>query len=143
MTVAFRNVEADPDDPVAQWPTEAVRAALERGGLPEWRRLATEIDAEPWGPTARRIEEIIAAGGPYGVGELFGRLIDAARSGAEARERAEVTDELRSLIEASGLSQAEFARRLGTSGSRLSTYVNGSVVPSATLVVRARGVAGR
>jgi hypothetical protein len=34
----------------------------------------------------------------------------------------------------------EFARRLGTSASRMSSYVNGSVVPSATLMVRARNV---
>ncbi len=30
-TLTFRNVGASPDDPVAQWPQEAIQAALERG----------------------------------------------------------------------------------------------------------------
>ena len=59
MTVSFRNVSVRPADPVAEWPTEAVRAALERGGLPEWRRIADEIAKEPWGRTARQVEEVL------------------------------------------------------------------------------------
>ena len=41
--LAFRNVDASPDDPVEDWPTEAVQAALERGGLSHWRRLVATI----------------------------------------------------------------------------------------------------
>ena len=40
------------------------------------------------------------------------------------------------------MSKSTFARRIGTSGSRLSTYLNGSVVPSAALMVRMRRVVG-
>jgi transcriptional regulator with XRE-family HTH domain len=39
---------------------------------------------------------------------------------------------------ASGLSRAEFAARIGTSPSRLSTYATGKVVPSAAMLVRMR-----
>lgn len=41
----------------------------------------------------------------------------------------------------SGLSRAEFASRVGTSASRLSTYVSGRVTPSAALLLRMRRVA--
>ena len=140
MTVAFRNVRSGPTDPVSRWPTEAVQAALERGGLAEWRRLAEEVRARPWGRTARQIEEVLSHSRPYGTAELLERTVETARARAEGEERAAVAAELRELVRRSGLVQAEFARRLGTSASRLSSYVNGAVVPSATLMVRARRI---
>jgi hypothetical protein len=51
----FRNVSASPDDPVEQWPQEAIQAALERGSLSHWRRLARAIHADPWGPVATAV----------------------------------------------------------------------------------------
>jgi transcriptional regulator with XRE-family HTH domain len=45
------------------------------------------------------------------------------------------------LVARSGLSKQGFAERIGTSRSRLSTYMSGQVVPSATLMVRMRRVA--
>lgn len=141
MTVAFRNVTARPTDPVGEWPTEAVRAALERGGLSEWRRIAEAIRSSPWGRTARQVEEVLSHSRPYGVAELLERTIATARGRAEAAERQAVAGELRALIASTGTTQAEFARRIGTSAPRLSSYVNAAVVPSATLMVRARKVA--
>ncbi len=142
MTVAFRNLTTRPDDPVARWPTEAVQTAIERGGLGEWRRLADGIRADPWGRTARQVEEVLSHSRPHGITALLGRVITGARETAELDERAEVSSELRALVAVSGLTQADFAKRMGTSGSRMSSYVNGGVVPSATLMVRARRVAG-
>ena len=142
MTVAFRNVSSRPTDPVENWSTEAVQAALERGDLAEWRLLVEAVGANPWGRTARQIEEVLGHSRPYGTAELLERSIEAARARTEAEERAAVAVELRELVRRSGLLQAEFARRLGTSASRMSSYVNGSVVPSATLMVRARNVRG-
>jgi transcriptional regulator with XRE-family HTH domain len=57
---------------------------------------------------------------------------------AERQERQEVAAEIRRAIDQSGLSRTEFASRIGTSASRLSTYVAGKVAPSATLMVRIR-----
>jgi hypothetical protein len=37
----FRNIAASPSDPVETWPFEGILAAVERGTLPDWRRLAT------------------------------------------------------------------------------------------------------
>ena len=52
-------------------------------------------------------------------------------------DRAKVVSELRSTQRASGLSQASFARAMGTSASRLSTYLTGGTVPSAAWFLRA------
>lgn len=54
------------------------------------------------------------------------------------KDTIEVMRYLRSAVGASGLSQARFARALGTSASRLSTYLTGDTSPSARLLVRAR-----
>ncbi len=138
MPLAFRNVTADPDDPVESWPAEAVRTALERGGLSHWRRLATAIRADPWGPLARAVEEAIAIDPPYGSGALMAEMLKQAREQQDRRDREEVAAEITDLVARSGLTRAEFASRIGTSASRLSTYLAGTVTPSAALLVRMR-----
>lgn len=50
---------------------------------------------------------------------------------------------IRDLVARSGLSQQDFALRLGTSRPRLSTYMTGKVTPSASLMVRMRRIAAR
>jgi DNA-binding transcriptional regulator YiaG len=139
-TLTFRNVDLSPADPVSTWPIEAIQTALERGGLSDWRRLAKAVMAQPWGPVARRIEEVLRYSRPYGVAELMERVIDRARSEAEQAERAAVALEIGRLVERSGLSRADFASQIGTSPSRLSTYATGKVTPSAALMVRMHSV---
>lgn len=141
MTLAFRNIDVDPDDPVTDWPTEAVLTALERGGLSHWRRLAAAVRDDPWGPVAQRVEEALSITRPYGVAELMEGAIATARARAEEWERATVAVEIAELARASGMTRRDFARAVGTSASRLSTYVNGSVTPSAAMLVRMRRVA--
>ena len=137
----FRNVDASSDDPVEVWPLEAIQTALERGSLKHWRRLAAAIKAQPWGRVARDVEEVLTYNRPYGIAEAMEGVIEQARRDAEAAERTAVAEEIKRLIEASGLSRREFASRIGTSVSRLSTYATGKVTPSAALVVRMTSVA--
>ena len=139
----FRNVEADPAAPVETWPLEALRAVLERGDLADYRRVAAGIAADPWGPVARRVEDILGYSAPYGAAPLMRRVIDQSRERAELDDREWVCRALRASVVASGLTQAEFAARLGTSASRLSTYLSGRVVPAATVLARAEAVAKR
>lgn len=138
MPLAFRNLSISPTDPVADWPTEAVQSALERGDLEHWHRLAVEIDRDPWGPTARQVEEVLSHTRPYGIAEAMETVIAQARSRAEQRERAAVAREIRRAVDRSGLTHAAFASRIGTSPSRLSTYLSGKVTPSAALLMRIR-----
>jgi DNA-binding transcriptional regulator YiaG len=138
MALTFRNLTTDPAEPVANWPTEAVQTALERGDLADWHRLAAEVGRYPWGRTARQLEEVLSYSRPYGVAEAMEAVIARARARAEQAERMEVASEIQRAVDRSGLTRAEFASRLGTSTSRLSTYLTGKVVPSATLMVRIR-----
>ena len=148
MSLRFRHLDATPDAPVSTWPTEGVLAAVERGYLRDWRRIAAAVRADPWGPVARRLEDALAVSRPYGTAVLLERALQRAREEAAATERAEVARRVHALLDASGLGRAAFAEAMGTSPSRLSTYLNGKVMPSAALVVRmeriaaARGQAG-
>ena len=143
MALAFRNLTITPEAPVSQWPTEAVQIALERGDLADWHRIVAAIRAEPWGKTARQVEEVLSHSRPYGIAEAMQTALHRAREQAEARERAMVAAEIRDAVRRSGLSRADFASRIGTSASRLSTYTSGKVIPSAALMVRIRHAAGR
>jgi DNA-binding transcriptional regulator YiaG len=143
MTTAlkFRNLTASPDDPVETWPFEGILAAVERGTLPDWRRLAKAIQSDPWGPVAQQVLEAVRLSRPYGTTELLEGVVSRARRLAADSERRTVAAEVRRLVSGSGLSQHDFADRIGTSRSRLSTYMSGKVVPSAALLVRMRRVA--
>lgn len=143
MTVAFRNVDVDAGSAVADWPFEALVTAIERGTLDDWVRITTAIDADPWGPVARQVEDYLAYEAPYGVGPLLARAIARSRREAEERDRADVAAEVGELVAASGLSMGELASRLGTSRTRLSTYRSGRVVPSAALMSRLRRTVAR
>jgi hypothetical protein len=125
----FRNITASPEDPVETWPFEGVLAAVERGTLPDWRRLARAIRADPWGPVAQQVLEAVQLSRPYGTTELLEGVVNRAREIAADSERAEVASEVRNLVRTSGLSQQDFAARLGTSRSRLSTYMWARLCP--------------
>lgn len=143
MTLKFRNVAISPDRPVSEWPGEAVLTALERGSLCDWRRLARAVQQEPWGPTARRIEQALGVRRPYGIAPAMEAVLAAARQQQVERERRAVAQQVRQLIAASRLKQSEFAAGIGTSRSRLSTYATGKVVPSAAMLVRMQQFARR
>lgn len=137
----FRNVDASPDDPVAQWGFEGLLAAIERGGMRLWDRIAAELRRQPYGAVARLLEhEVINAVSHEGERELFRQVLARARRRSEQDAKIEVVKRLRSLLARSGLSQRDFAAQLGTSASRFSTYLNGKVTPGADLLIRAERI---
>ena len=143
----FRNVDASPSDDVTTWPYEAIVTAIERGLVPDWKPLFAEIRRSPWGPVARRIERHVSRPPDDGVerdaaSTLFRLAIEAARTDAEAQERAEVAERVRAAIARSGRTAAQFAALVGTSASRLSTYATGRVTPSAAMLVGMERPAG-
>ncbi len=137
----FRNITASVDDPVDTWPFEGILTAVERGTLPDWRRLAAAIRADPWGPVAQQVLEAVELSRPYGTAELLTTIVERARQHAAAAERDQVADDIRGFVARSGLTQQDFALRIGTSRSRLSTYMSGKVMPAASLMIRMRRVA--
>ncbi len=142
MALQFRNVDASPDDDVRTWPYEALVTVVDRGLVPDWQPVFAEIRRSPWGRVARRVERYLTYRDPDGVGTLFRLAIDRARSDADQRDRAEAAARVRAAVDRSGLTNAEFASLIGTSASRLSTYLNGKVTPSAALLVRIERAGG-
>ncbi len=139
MTVRFRNV--DVPENVADWPYEAIVTALERGTVSDWAVLTREVASDPWGETARQVEDYLSYAEDAAVAGLLHRRIAAARDEVDSADREEVARTVRNLVARSGLSRKAFARRIGTSRSRLSTYCSGTVTPSASLMLRMERVA--
>lgn len=141
MALTFRNLTVSPEDPVEAWGFEGLMAAVDRGDLGDWRRIARAVRNDPWGEVALTLDEVFALAEDSGAVETLRSARDLARRQRETEERQEVARTLARHLAATDLSQAEFARRLGTSPSRFSTYLSGKVVPSATMLVRAEHLA--
>jgi len=112
--LSFRNVDADPVDPVESWPYEALVTALERGLIDDWARVNRAFMKDPWGPVARDVEAYLSyADAEAGVSVLMGELIARARLASEAADRQAVADEVREMVRRSGMSRAAFAAAIG------------------------------
>lgn len=101
MTLAFRNVDAVPHGRVSEWPYEALVTAIERGTVGDWSRITAEIAREPWVEVARQVEEYLDYATPYGVGPLLRRKVQHARADSAQRERQQVAEHVRWLVEQS------------------------------------------
>ena len=136
MPVGFRNVDASPTDDVRTWPYEALVAVIDRGLVGDWQPIFVELRRSPWGRVARRVEHYLSYREPDGVSALFTLAIERSRVDTDRSDRAEVASRVRAAVASSGLTNRGFARLVGTSASRLSTYLNGKVTPSAAMLVR-------
>ncbi|MGO9381660.1 MAG: XRE family transcriptional regulator [Mycobacterium sp.] len=133
----------DPDQPVEFWPTAAIRAALQGGDIATWKRIAAALKRDPYGRTARQVEEVLDGTRPYGISKALWEVLERARAHLEANERAEVARHVRLLVDRSGLGQLEFASRIGVSSEDLAAYLDGSMSPSASLMIRIRRLSDR
>lgn len=136
MPVAFRNVDASPTDDIRTWPYEALVTVIDRGLVSDWQPIFAEVRRSPWGNTARRVEQYLSYRDPDGVSTLFSLAIERARSDADQTDREEVADRVKRAVDDSGLTQRDFAQLIGTSASRLSTYLSGKVTPSASTLLK-------
>lgn len=124
------------DKPVEFWPTAAIREALETDDLTVWQRIVTAIKRDPYGRTARQVEEVLESTRPYGVSKALSEVLTRTRENLEANERAEVARQIRVLLGRSGLKPQEFASRIGVPGEELASYLEGKSSPPASLMVR-------
>jgi DNA-binding transcriptional regulator YiaG len=131
------------DRPVEFWPTAAIRAALETDDLTVWQRIVVAIKRDPYGRTARQVEEVLETARPYGVSKALAEVLTRTREHLEANERAEVAQQIRALLDRSGLGQQEFASRIGVPSKDFAAYLSGETSPSASLMVRMRKLADR
>jgi len=129
--------------PVEFWPTSSIRAALETDDLTVWQRIVTAIKRDPYGRTARQVEEVLDTAHPYGVSKAMAEVLTRTRQHLEETECAEVARHVRLLLERSGLAQEEFASRIGVPIDQLASYLGGAVSPSASLMIRMRRLSDR
>jgi hypothetical protein len=131
------------DRPVEFWPTAAIRSALDSGDIATWKQIAVALKRDPYGRTARQVEEVLAGSRPYGISKAMAEVLERARAHLEADERAEVARHVRLLIERSGLREQEFASRIGVPADELADYLDARVSPSASLMIRMRRLSDR
>ena len=129
--------------PVEFWPTSAIRAALETDDLTVWQRIVVAIKRDPYGRTARQVEEVLETARPYGVSKALSEVLVRTREHLEANERAEVGRHVQSLLERSGLGQDEFASRIGVPSKDFAAYLSGETSPPASLMIRMRRLSDR
>ena len=133
----------DLSQPVEFWPTAAIRSAMQGGDIDTWKRIAAALKRDPYGRTARQVEEVLAGTRPSGISKALWEVLERARTHLEGNERAEVARHVRLLIERSGLGPQEFASRIGAAPEALATYLDGTASPSASLMIRMRRLSDR
>ena len=137
MTVAID------DRPVEFWPTSSIRSALETGDITIWQRIVVAIKRDPYGRTARQVEEVLETAAPQGISKALSEVLVRARSHLEANERTEAARHVQLLLERSGLGEQEFASRIGIARENLSAYLDASISPPASLMIRMRRLSDR
>ncbi|MCR1784587.1 helix-turn-helix domain-containing protein [Nocardioides carbamazepini] len=115
-------------------------ALLARGSVAEWRAHLGIVAASPWGPYAHELLRLAERSRSPQAQAVVEQAVARCRERREASERALVARDIKACIVRAGISQREFAAHVGTSPSRLSTYVTGAVVPSAAMLLRIRRV---
>ncbi len=136
--------DVDPDAPGPKLTTvEDVARCADNGGVVGWRGQIAIVAANPWAPYPAELHGLLVDSGRPELATALDDLVKHYRDLSEQRDRQLVAREIRRLVAVSGLSQRRFAALCGTSAPRLSTYVNGLVTPSASMMVRFTRVSER
>ncbi|MEI7915022.1 MAG: XRE family transcriptional regulator [Mycobacteriaceae bacterium] len=131
------------DRPVEFWPTVAIRSALEDGDIGVWQRIVVAIKRDPFGRTARQVEEVLEGSAPQGISQALAEVIRRARRHLESNELFEAARHVRLLLERSGLAEREFASRIGVTREDLTAYLEAASSPPASLMIRMRRLSDR
>ena len=131
------------EKPVEFWPTAAIRLAVESDDLRAWQRIASALKRDPYGRTARQVEEVLETASSHGITTALTEVLSRARAVLEADERAEVSRQVQQLLERSGLGHREFASRTGVTADDLTFYIEGTISPTAVRMVRMQRLAER
>ncbi|MDZ5622469.1 helix-turn-helix domain-containing protein [Nocardioides bizhenqiangii] len=121
--------------------TDQLMDLIHHGNARRWRAALLPLIDSPWGPYGTHILRLVKEAELDVIAEVLEECRKVYRHRQEQRERDAIAREIRRLVAISGLTQRQFASLIGTSPSRLSTYVNGRVIPSAAMLLRIRRVA--
>jgi len=137
IALLLEGIDPDQHLPVIRNQSELLGLA-DGGSVLEWRYHLAMIAASPWSPYSQHIVELANTADRPLVAALVARFTDVCREHNKEHEREHVAEEVRRMVSASGASQRQFSQWVGTSPSRLSTYISGSVTPSASMMLRMR-----
>ena len=146
MTRSSPRPPGDPptdERPVEFWATASIRSALETGDITIWQRIVVAIKRDPYGRTARQVEEVLETSAPYVISKALNEVLARARGHLEANERAEAARHVHVLLERSGLGEQEFTSRIGVPREAFSAYLGATVSPPASLMIRMRRLSDR
>jgi hypothetical protein len=129
--------------PVEFWPTAAIKHAVEAGDLEVWQRIVVALKRDPYGRTARQVEEVLERASSPGITKALNAVLTRTRAQLEADECTEVARQIQAYIDRSGLAPREFASRIGVSSEDLKAYLAGEVSVSAAQMVRMRRLSDR
>lgn len=130
--LTFRNLTVTPDDPVAVWGVEGMLAAIDRGEGHDWVKLARAVAFDTTGTLRPQLEQAMALAESTSTATLIRNAVEwMARSPRDV-----AFDRFRDAFGRTRLSVTRAAEELGTSRSRLSSYLNRHVMPSAELLVK-------
>ncbi len=137
MPLRFRNIDATPDDPVDQWGFEGMLAAIDRGYARDWRKLVMAVAADP--ALREEFDEARAAAESRSTVALLDEMLaQATRSPSEI-----ALDRLRDSFHGTRMTQGELAGLVGTSRTRLNSYLTGRVTPSMDIPIAVEQVSNR
>lgn len=132
--VVFRNISSSESDPVEQWGFEGILTAIDRGGLSQWRRIITAVQADPHGKVATEVDEAAQVAEDSGAAFIVARALRRAR----LTEKERFGEKFKALLDEAEMSQREAAEFLATSRPRVNSYCSGAVTPSAVVVDKLR-----
>lgn len=123
--------------PMTELPTpRGFQDLIRLGTVEQWRAALAPVAAHPWGSLGEDLAALAEEAGLPVVAASLRACRRAYQLLREDDERRAVADEIRLRVKLSGQTQAAFAAYVGTSPSRLSTYVSGKVTPSAAMLLR-------
>lgn len=129
--------DIDPGSPGPELASvDDVVQCADSGGIRAWRAQVAAVAANPWAPYSVELVGLLRDGDRDAPADMLESAIRHYRDLSERDDRQLVAREVRRLVAMSGLSQRQFAALCGTSAPRISTYVNGLVTPSASMMVR-------
>ncbi|MGH9066095.1 MAG: helix-turn-helix domain-containing protein [Acidimicrobiales bacterium] len=139
----LRHLDYPSATPVDQLGLGALDALLDRGDFDDWAPLVAAVKADPNGPLADTILELVDAHHMYGTSQLWRDLIGGLRRSRDVEVGSGAGGGLGALRRARGMTQAQVAERLGASQSDVSKLEHRRDVKVSTLVAYAKATGGQ
>jgi len=125
VTATFRHLDYGPHATVPEVGAAGLQAILDGRDVAAWRPLLRHVRDDPWGPVARRVEQVVDHLESYGTAAALRAWLVRCRAGlpADAQTLAEHRDaggrSQRQVAAAMGVSQAQVARVEGSANPTL------------------------